>query len=535
MVNNTCPSCQYPLKDSDADVRANAICCSNCGERFVLSDYLLGILDQSYKTSLQSIDGIVVNERDNELHLTLKKRVHHTNKHVGYGYFRITSLLPAIAIITYCIYVLFPPQLTSTSPIVHLLLGGLVIGACYQLFRGIAEFFADVSIYVNSQNIEVCYTNLFLFPATNKLILSDKISQLFVKKDIHIVDDETFYSYSLNAQLTDDQDMVIVDGLSEANFAYFLEDKIEKFLGIEDRFLPKEYFPGQEGPYYLKNNNSRKAISPRTNNWIPRDAQCMNCHQSIYHPHINEEYNIIQCPHCKTLDPLYAVQFISKTEAEKFKKDIPKRIARIKISEGQNLKIKISSSIKFGSLLLAIPLSVVLYAWGFPSFTFDQENISASVFINVLSFIVYLLLLLGALFFNWRFISGFVFKQFVEIEERKLRVYKRLFDSYNFHEVLLNSTDINQVYVKEEVKDYRYRLFAQMAAPSTPDILLLKHLRSQAEAQYLEQKIEQYLQIPDQLLKEEYQPPLLTPNYYMNEAYQSFKQSITKMAGRAKR
>lgn len=76
----------------------------------------------------------------------------------------------------------------------------------------------------------------------NKTIPSDDIEQAYCKQHIsHSKNGGVNYSYSLFAKMRDGRDLKLLSGVKEPNKIIYIEQQLERFLGIEDRAVEGEF------------------------------------------------------------------------------------------------------------------------------------------------------------------------------------------------------------------------------------------------------------------------------------------------------
>lgn len=75
----------------------------------------------------------------------------------------------------------------------------------------------------------------------NKQFNTKQIEQLYVRENIHRSKNSTSYTYALWMKPVAGNDEKLIEGMDRPEHAFFLEQEIERFLGIVDEYMPNEY------------------------------------------------------------------------------------------------------------------------------------------------------------------------------------------------------------------------------------------------------------------------------------------------------
>jgi hypothetical protein len=111
--------------------------------------------------------------------------------------------------------------------IVHAMVG---IGLAYYVLAG---YFNTTLVRVGMGELSISQ-GPFPYPG-NKRLDSVSIKQLYCKERSHRGEDLTGWSYELHIVTTDGKHEKLLTGLDESEQALYLEQEIERYLGIEDR------------------------------------------------------------------------------------------------------------------------------------------------------------------------------------------------------------------------------------------------------------------------------------------------------------
>jgi hypothetical protein len=235
-----CPNCQSEIPGEDINIQQNIAQCPKCEQVCRISDALATQEDNSHKENIIMPDGIsVVPGLQLDILLHLRK----------------ISRLGT--------YYLFGIAFTAMPSLVLLLGSGdntneglpIFVLAILSLFLFIGLMMLSYAItltinktYLTASSFELRIENrpINLGPWKNKAFKRDEIDQLFVERYAESrTNNRPNYAYKLLLVLKDDKHVVLIKGLKKAEYAFYIEHQIEKYLAIEDRRMMGEYVPGQ--------------------------------------------------------------------------------------------------------------------------------------------------------------------------------------------------------------------------------------------------------------------------------------------------
>ena len=207
----------------------------NLGEKLAtnMRSYMLGTTDVNGETDLPK--GFEINYFDKYMHI-----IRHWH---GFGTFSL--ILGTLVFNGVWIANDFWSVLMSDRELLLRLfsLTFIVIGAVLPYFV-IASWLNKTNIYVSKEAIEIKHEPIPWLG--NKRIETKNIKQLFVREKGGNSQSMTSTSnkpprYSVVAITYDEQPFNLIKGLPRSNQAFFIEQKIEKYLGIQDEANPAEY------------------------------------------------------------------------------------------------------------------------------------------------------------------------------------------------------------------------------------------------------------------------------------------------------
>jgi hypothetical protein len=118
------------------------------------------------------------------------------------------------------------PLMFKVFPLLHVAVG---VGLTYRVIAG----------FVNSTRVEVTRRSLSIQHGPmrwkrNRTIQGSDLKQLFCKQKVHRTNDTETYTYELLAFTRDGQTLTLLDSLEEPRQALYLEEQLERRLGIDN-------------------------------------------------------------------------------------------------------------------------------------------------------------------------------------------------------------------------------------------------------------------------------------------------------------
>ncbi|MEM6530888.1 MAG: hypothetical protein AAF653_21505, partial [Chloroflexota bacterium] len=127
-----------------------------------------------------------------------------------------------------------PRLLFILFPLIHVAVG---IGTAYE---ALSMYLNRTVVRVNNDRVEV-KTLPLPHPWKDSLITSSDIEQVYVRQMIKRGNKSTTVHYEVRAYLYAAGEKTLVKGLTNPDFALFIEQELESYLGIEDRPVHGEF------------------------------------------------------------------------------------------------------------------------------------------------------------------------------------------------------------------------------------------------------------------------------------------------------
>jgi hypothetical protein len=230
MMQIFCRQCGAEIKAADINLDSMMAKCASCNAVFSFADMYEGIKPKAAKRKANALDsvpmpgGITVQDDGYQLEITRKWFGCST---VGIGVFAL--------IWNGMIWFIFVPAGFSSFGI--FLLPFIAVGIGF-LYMTVAGFLNATTIRVDTSNLSIQHGPV---PYPGKTLASQDIEQFYTKQRVHHNENSTSYTYELHAVTFEGKKQKLIGGLSESDQAVYIEQEVERFLGIEDRPVRGEY------------------------------------------------------------------------------------------------------------------------------------------------------------------------------------------------------------------------------------------------------------------------------------------------------
>lgn len=230
----TCQICQAEVEPSNIDLTRNISQCDRCGEIFNCADQLDAIVSFGSSAPVPGRP---------EVSLPQNFKVAHGN---GGLLITIKWMSPAMfALLFFCIiwdgFMIFWYILTLGNKIWVMAAFGIPFALV-----GIGLTYSTILGFVNRTEILISHEKLTIqhlpLPCCreSKEILSAEIAQLYTMRHVSHSDNGTSTTYDLRMKTTHGKDQTLIKNLSEQDHGLYIEQQIERFLGLADEAVPGE-------------------------------------------------------------------------------------------------------------------------------------------------------------------------------------------------------------------------------------------------------------------------------------------------------
>lgn len=113
------------------------------------------------------------------------------------------------------------------------------IGAgIFMLYQGLTGLLNTTTITVDDRQIDIRHRPI---PHPGKQLAAGEIEQLYVQRHVHRGENSTRYTYTVNVIDYNGKKQKILGGLHDPDQGLYIEQEIERYLGIENRPVRGEY------------------------------------------------------------------------------------------------------------------------------------------------------------------------------------------------------------------------------------------------------------------------------------------------------
>jgi len=229
-----CKACEAPLKSDDVDLRHGIATCSYCNAVMQFSEL-------SRRTDGAAAEGGFVARGEVPLPAGIVVEDWGGALRIVRRWFSPVAFFLVFFCIAWNAFLVFwysmafstnAPWIFKVFPIGHLAVG---VGLTYFT---IALFVNKTVLIVEAGQLRVYHGPLPWFG--NKTVDAGNIDQLYCQKKVHHGEDSSHTSYNLHAVTQDGKKVKIASGMNERDQALYIEQQLERHLGIEDRAVPGE-------------------------------------------------------------------------------------------------------------------------------------------------------------------------------------------------------------------------------------------------------------------------------------------------------
>ncbi len=227
MVELNCKKCGAPIESKDINLEMGLARCAHCGTVFSLKNL-----------SGSKMSGSVA-RRTARAPVPMPKNVEVFDTGTGW---QISYRWYAPKYIGMIIFTLFWNGFMCAWHAISLSMGAYMMSVFGLLHTviGIGVAYFTLAGFLNRTTITVELGLLTIQHGPlpwvgNKHLLDEDIKQFFCKEKVSHSDSGTSYSYDVYADLRDGESKKLLSGLNSAEQALFIEQELERYLGIQDR------------------------------------------------------------------------------------------------------------------------------------------------------------------------------------------------------------------------------------------------------------------------------------------------------------
>ncbi len=230
----TCRTCQSSIPPEDINIDRLVAKCTQCGAVFSFADRLEAPpAPARTRPEIAPPKGITITE--DPYHVTIVRRWFSP---MAFGLLFFVIFWDGFLIFWYAM-ALGPARPSGAMALMPILFPLLHVAVgLFLTYWLLCLFFNRTTIQVNEQELSIRHHPL-PWPGSRALNPVD-IDQLFCKERVSRSKNGTSRSYQLHARVRDGKKHKLLDNLDDQDHALFLEQRLEKLLGIQDRRVAGE-------------------------------------------------------------------------------------------------------------------------------------------------------------------------------------------------------------------------------------------------------------------------------------------------------
>ncbi len=228
--NLKCPNCNKQILSKNIHLDKNLAKCKDCDVLIELQEENNSVLHQRKEEIFVIPRGIEVLKMMTELNIDIKWR-HSTN-----FFMMFFVIFWNMIILPFAIYAILAGEIIFLLGLsIHLLVGiGLI-------FWALAALFNTTYIVVDEKLISVQHRPFKLFYKEYNLDVNE-IDQLYVKRYVNgRTNGNPNYAFALMINMKNKEEFQLLKGINKAPQAIFIEQQIEKFIGVKDKPMAGEF------------------------------------------------------------------------------------------------------------------------------------------------------------------------------------------------------------------------------------------------------------------------------------------------------
>lgn len=225
LIELKCRNCGSQLAPEDISPQLAAARCQHCNALFALPT---AAREPIPRPEVPLPDGYAVDLRYSTLEIT-----HRWSRKKAWGLLFFAILWNGFLVVWHSIALSQGHWFMSLFALIHTGIG------VWLIYAVTAQFLNSSVIRVNAEAVEVHHGPVKM--KRNRELPAGDIQQFYCKEKVRRHKNGSSTSYGVEAVMNDDKRQTLVDGLDQPDQALFLEQQIEKHLGIADRPVSGEH------------------------------------------------------------------------------------------------------------------------------------------------------------------------------------------------------------------------------------------------------------------------------------------------------
>ncbi len=500
MAKLICPHCNK--ENTNYNIKDETIDCRFCNRAFSIKKGFVSNLKNDHK-KYQDAKGMTLESNGKELNLTIDwssvTRWHFT---LTFGIV-LTIFMGGILLL-----------LWNNNPIELIIMGVFILifftTGLYLLYQGLFELLNKTNI--NIANGEIYVSHRFTDRTIKPIQIATKdLAQVFVKRKTGgSSGKKEYYYHEVFLQTKSGATFIIANKIKYQETAYFIENKIESFLNIEDKILSHEFHP--------KTNLSEKETSKIASTVLLAEMRnkqttsykniCPSCKSPIQDNNISNGKDVVYCSECQESFLFNQSVILKETMEHKEINQTPKNMKFYSDTDRLEISWTTKNMNAIFLFILAVITTIFLVKNSAPWFMFTLEPI---------------LLYLGSIIFFT--------KHTVRISKRYLWIDRFPTFLFQTESTEYKRKNVYQLYVTRKIisdgddgKKTIYQLI--MVDHKNKEHLLINHHPNHSGLFFVERKVEEFLNIDDKPMPGEFNPNINSSPQNFTEAINFVREKI---------
>lgn len=231
-----CPDCNHSFQTEDKAVVVTVIKCKSCNNIFEYTDQLKAAglpIPYKKKSGIIISKGIEMNQLKEEMEIKIDWNEVTSSFSIWFGIYWNLFLL-------FVTYLLVTGDSDVKLFFALFLIPFYLVGIKF-IYRILVYLYNTTFITVNKEMINVEHTPINFYLFKDHHLMTHAIEQLFVRKEqIGEKGNEHVYAWCVDVEMKDGEMITLMKDLKEEKYAFYIEQEIEKYLGIKDRSVPND-------------------------------------------------------------------------------------------------------------------------------------------------------------------------------------------------------------------------------------------------------------------------------------------------------
>ena len=227
-----CPNCQHNIEEDNINVVKTIAVCKSCNNLFDFTNELKhATLPVPHHEVVHVPSGVDLTEYRDSLEITLDWR------RSSSSFLFMFSLFWNGFMVVWCSIAL----MNGAWPMLLFSIPFIAVGV-WLLYSSVGYMFNTTTFFVDEHFLAVEHRPINFLAQRDKYYTPEEVDQLYVKR--HSPGESNgrkVYAYEVHLKLKNGKDVNLIKNLKSEDAAWFIEQRIEQYMGIENRKMPDEW------------------------------------------------------------------------------------------------------------------------------------------------------------------------------------------------------------------------------------------------------------------------------------------------------